>query len=89
MDLYFDESTILDSLDLAQLRLKPTGGTRKIICYMSIGEAESYRWYWKPYWSVTPPSFLVGEDPDWLDNYTVRYWDPNWQGVICTGNDSI
>ncbi|HET6993094.1 MAG TPA: endo alpha-1,4 polygalactosaminidase [Bacteroidia bacterium] len=88
MDLFFDESTMINSADLALLRYKPTGGMRKLICYMSIGEAESYRWYWKPYWNVTPPSFLVAEDPDWLDNYNVRYWDQDWQGIICNGNDS-
>jgi cysteinyl-tRNA synthetase len=88
MDLFFDENTSIDANDLAQLRTKPGGGTRKLICYMSIGEAESYRWYWKPYWNVTPPSFLVAEDPDWLDNYNVRYWDTNWQGIICNGEDS-
>jgi cysteinyl-tRNA synthetase len=88
LDLFYDENTILTSGDLARLRNKPNGGTRKLICYMSIGEAESYRWYWKPVWSVTPPSFLVGENPDWLNNYTVRYWDPAWQYIICGNSDS-
>lgn len=88
MDLYFDETTIIDSTDLARIRVKESGGSRKIICYMSIGEAESYRWYWKPYWNVTPPSFLVAEDPYWIDNFSVRYWDPNWQSIICGPDDS-
>jgi cysteinyl-tRNA synthetase len=83
LDLFYDDHTTLNSTDLARLRVKPNGGSRKLICYMSIGEAENYRWYWKPFWNVTPPSFLVGEDPDWLNNYTVRYWDPAWQYIIC------
>lgn len=88
VDLFFDDNTMLNADDLNRLRIKPNGGTRKVLCYMSIGEAENYRWYWKPVWNVTPPSFLVGEDPDWLNNYTVRYWDPAWQYIICSGPDS-
>jgi cysteinyl-tRNA synthetase, unknown class len=88
MDLFFDETTLLDSTDLARIRVKETGGSRKIICYMSIGQAETYRWYWKPFWNVTPPQFLVAEDPYWIDNFHVRYWDPNWQSIICGPGDS-
>jgi cysteinyl-tRNA synthetase len=88
LDLFFDENTMLNTDDLNRLRYKTNGGERKLICYMSIGEAESYRPYWKPFWNVTPPSFLLGEDPDWVNNYTVKYWDPNWQSIICGNSDS-
>ncbi len=88
MDLYFDETTMINAADLNRIHTKLNGGNRKVICYMSIGEAESYRWYWKPYWNAAPPSFIVAEDPDWIDNFSVRYWDPNWQAIICGMNDS-
>jgi cysteinyl-tRNA synthetase len=88
MDISYDELTFITPSDLNRMRTKVHGGTRKIICYMSIGEAETYRWYWKPYWKATPPSFLVAEDPYWPDNFSVRYWDTNWQGIICNSNDS-
>lgn len=88
IDLFFDEETQLTAADLARLRVKPQGGTRKIICYMSIGEAERYRWYWKPSWDAVQPSFIVAEDPYWTDNYFVRYWDKGWQETICGNNDS-
>jgi cysteinyl-tRNA synthetase len=88
IDLYFDETTALDSTDLNRIRIKEGGGTRKILCYMSIGEAESYRPYWKPFWNTAPPSFIVSEDPYWTDNFNVRYWDPAWQNIICGENDS-
>ena len=32
---------------LARLKTKKNGGKRLLICYMSIGEAEDYRWYWQ------------------------------------------
>lgn len=88
IDLCFNETTMLDAADLERIRFRPNGSRCKILCYMSIGEAESYRFYWKPYWNVTPPSFLVAEDPYWIDNFSVRYWDPNWQSIICGPGDS-
>jgi len=67
---------------IAQLRTKPGGGRRLVLCYMSIGEAEDYRWYWQPGWESDPPSWLGPENPDWPGDYLVRYWDPEWQGII-------
>lgn len=88
IDLYFDQDNRLDTADLNRIRRGSGAQNRKILCYMSIGEAERYRWYWRPYWNATPPSFLVAEDPYWPDNFSVRYWDPNWQAIICGQGDS-
>ena len=88
MDLFFDGNDAFTAADLARLRTKASGATRKLVCYMSIGEAENYRWYWKPFWYATPPPFLVADDPQWAGNYIVRYWDPSWQQIICGANDS-
>ncbi|MFW5487773.1 MAG: MJ1477/TM1410 family putative glycoside hydrolase [Desulfovibrio sp.] len=51
---------------------------KKVLCYFSIGEAETYRFYWNQSWGKTPPSFLGLENPDWPGNYKVRYWQPQW-----------
>ena len=88
IDLYFNEDEIVDTADLNRIRRGHNGSLCKILCYMSTGEAEAYRWYWKPYWYVTPPEFLVAENPSWPDNFVVRYWDPNWQNIICGSGDS-
>ncbi len=53
-----------------------------VLCYLSIGEAETYRSYWKPAWSKQPPDFLGPENPDWPGNFKVRYWVPEWQAII-------
>jgi cysteinyl-tRNA synthetase len=87
IDAYFDTTEALTAADLARLRTKPQGGTRLVLAYMSIGQAESYRWYWKPFWLASPPAFLVEEDPYWNANYYVNYWDPAWKHII-TGNDA-
>ena len=53
-----------------------------IISYMSIGEAEDYRFYWQSDWEVGNPVWLDAENPNWKGNYKVRYWDKNWQAII-------
>lgn len=64
------------------------GGDKLILCYMSIGQAEDYRFYWQPEWKEDPPSWLDEPDPDWHGDYWVRYWDPSWQEIIFGTPDS-
>ncbi len=94
MDAFTDSGTFLYTAEqIKTLKKKANGGTRLVIAYMSIGEAESYRWYWKSDWtdssgiSNAAPAWLDAENPDWNGNYKVRYWDSDWQSVIY-GNDS-
>lgn len=58
------------------------------IAYLSIGEAENYRFYWNDDWeerkdsnefTAIAPSWLGHTNPDWRGNYKVRYWDPDWR----------
>jgi len=58
------------------------GGEKIVLCYMSIGQAETYRFYWQREWGKTPPAWLDESDPDWAGDYWVRYWDPDWQTII-------
>ncbi len=87
IDLFYDE-TELSSAEVASLKTKDNGGNRLVIAYMSIGEAESYRYYWQAEWTSSPPSWLAGENPDWPGNYKVRYWNAAWQDLIFGGNGS-
>ncbi len=68
--------------EVALLKTKSNGGHRLVIAYMSIGEAEDYRYYWDTDWNSHPPSWLKEENPDWEGNYKVAYWDPGWQSII-------
>lgn len=90
IDLFFgnEDPQPLTAADVARLRTKPGGGTRTLLCYMSIGQAERYRYYWSAGWTALPPDFIEVEDPNWLDNYYVHYWDPAWQDVICGSGNS-
>jgi len=87
MDLFFNDGTAFSAAEIAGLKTKSNGGKRLVICYLSIGEAEDYRYYWKADWKTHPPLWLDGENPDWPGNYKVKYWDPQWQAMIY-GNDS-
>jgi cysteinyl-tRNA synthetase len=52
------------------------------VAYISVGEAEDYRFYWDPSWWDAPPPWLGAENPDWPGNYKVRFWDPEWQAIV-------
>ncbi len=73
---------------IASLR-KTAGGTRTLLAYLSVGEAEDYRFYWNgwkaplsvPPWSGTPP-FLGPENNEWKGNYLVDYRSPAWKKVL-------
>ena len=67
------------SFSASDIDLMKANGTKKIISYVSIGEAEDYRDYWQAGWSKAPPAWLDRENPDWAGNYKVRYWDADWQ----------
>jgi len=66
-------------------------GNRKVLAYLSIGEAETYRFYWNPAWTdqgandPDRPAWLGPVDPAFRDNSKVRYWDPAWQAILFGG----
>ncbi len=78
------ESGELTAQEVAALR----GGGQIVLAYLSIGEAEDYRYYWDPAWADQPapdpdaPSWLGPTNPDWAGNYKVRYWEAAWQAIL-------
>lgn len=66
---------------------------RKVIAYVSIGEAEDYRPYWVKEWNdrsaAGPPTWLGTENPDWPGNYRVNYWRAEWQKIILNAIDDV
>ncbi len=49
-----------------------------VLAYLSIGEAEDYRFYWEKSWDQKKPAFIGPENPDWPGNYKVKYWYKKW-----------
>ena len=73
--------------------LKASG--KRVLAYLSIGEAEDYRFYFNPSWIEEHPASTCGKrktkqsprwlddsNPNWCGNYKVRYWKRPWQHII-------
>jgi len=85
MDL-FHEGEPFTATEIESLKHKWNGGRRLVLCYMSIGEAEDYRYYWDSGWETDRPSWIEAENDGWEGNYLVRYWESAWQEILY-GND--
>jgi cysteinyl-tRNA synthetase len=60
-----------------------------VLAYMSIGEAEDYRWYWAQNEQNGAREWLGRENKRWRGNYAVRFWHPQWQAIILDYADRI
>lgn len=78
------DDTAFKPSDVKLMQTRSGGGRKLVVSYMSIGEAEDYRYYWNAAWkkAKTRPTWLDDENPDWEGNYKVRFWEPDWQRVI-------
>lgn len=65
------------------------GGEKIVLAYMSVGEAEDYRFYWEDWWAPGNPPWLDVENPDWPGNYKVHYWNPGWQAIVFGYTDRL
>ncbi len=52
------------------------------LAYISIGEAEKYRFYWRDEWQQQPPEWLGKENEYWPGNWAVQYWRPEWRQIV-------
>ncbi len=92
--LVIDPESHGEPLTPAQVARLKQGGKR-VLAYVSVGEAERYRAYWRKVWDKKAPPWLGPGNPDWPGNYKVRYWLPAWQklmrqrlaGVVAAGFD--
>lgn len=67
--------------DLLQIKRKKN----LVMAYLSLGEAESYR----PYFKDLPSGLLLEENPHWKGNYTVKYWDKVWHEIIYANPNAL
>jgi cysteinyl-tRNA synthetase len=80
----------LTAADVERLKFKPDGTRRVVLAYMSIGEAENYRYYWHAWWNdawgipnpVGKPAWRGQQNARWDGNYAVKFWEPGWQEII-------
>ena len=91
LDTSFAGDTPWERADLDAIRSGKAG--RKVVAYISIGEAEDYRSYWQPEWgsggkrTAAAPAWLGIENPEWKGNYQVKYWNAEWQKLMLAAID--
>jgi cysteinyl-tRNA synthetase len=87
---YSADGSAAQAFSAQQVRaLRAAHPLRRVVAYLSIGQAESYRGYWQRSWRPSSPAWLGQQDPDWPGNYWVKYWDSAWQQVIYHYLDAI
>ncbi|MFV1884386.1 MAG: endo alpha-1,4 polygalactosaminidase [Balneola sp.] len=79
---------MLTKEEISSIKRKADGSPRLIISYLSIGEAEDYRYYWKEAWNTKEPGWLGDENPNWKGNYKVKYWMDSWKQIILGNEES-
>ena len=93
LDATFAGDTPWEQTDLDTIRSGKAG--RKMVAYLSIGEAEDYRSYWQSDWvssgkrTAAAPVWLGIENPDWKGNYQVKYWSADWQKLMLPAIDDV
>jgi cysteinyl-tRNA synthetase len=81
IDLYFG-NTPFNKAEIAQLKTKANGGKRLVICYMNIGAAENWRYYWERDWEIGNPSWIKKHYENYDNEFWVQYWHKDWQHII-------
>ena len=91
LDATFAGDTPWEQSDLDTIRRGKAG--RKVVAYLSIGEAEDYRPYWQSEWvsngkrTAAAPVWLGIENPEWKGNFQVKYWNADWQKLMLEAID--
>ncbi|MFH2096131.1 MAG: endo alpha-1,4 polygalactosaminidase [Bacteroidota bacterium] len=96
MDMTYDGLDEFSAQQIQDIRSGLNGGKGGyVLAYMSIGEAEDYRFYWDEAWtkrngnpSADAPEWLYKENPDWEGNYKVLYWKDEWKNIIFGNEDA-
>ena len=79
VDLFVVDPDELSRAKVHVSSLKVKNG--QVLAYVSVGEAEAYRTYWQGSWRQAPPAWMAEENPNWKDNFKVKYWNSEWQAI--------
>lgn len=83
--------------EMETMKSRSPGQARTVLAYLSIGEAEDYRYYFNSAWtggigsqpSAEAPCWLGLTNPEWEGNYKVQYWSEEWQQIVLGYVDKI
>jgi cysteinyl-tRNA synthetase len=68
--------------EVERLKRKPGGGRRIVLAYLPVGETDTKRWYWPQEWREAVPEWVGPDNPDWPGSRHVRFWHPQWRGLV-------
>ncbi|RZJ33503.1 MAG: hypothetical protein EOO51_13520 [Flavobacterium sp.] len=88
IDLFFNNNVAFTKSEIEKLKIKANGGRRLVVCYLNIGSAESWRYYWKKGWKLHSPEFLEKQYQGYENEYWVQYWNRQWQQIIFGNKNS-
>ncbi|TYB31090.1 MAG: hypothetical protein FXF47_05910 [Candidatus Mcinerneyibacterium aminivorans] len=88
IDLFFNKE-IINKKEVNSLKKKNNGKKRIVLSYLSVGEAENYRYYWKRKWNYKKPSFVLKQNERWPNSYIVKFWDMRWVDILKDYLDKI
>ncbi|MBN1780404.1 endo alpha-1,4 polygalactosaminidase [bacterium] len=83
-----DDETAFTAGEINTLKNSSWAG-KSVLAYLSIGEAEDYRFYWESSWKPGNPGWLLQENPEWEGNFKVEFWDLAWRNIIFSYIDRI
>lgn len=78
----------LEPAEVERLKTGPDGKRRFVVAYLSVGESEEFRFYWRDEWKTAPPDWLGEENCAWPKARRVRYWLPGWKSINFKSADS-
>ncbi|MBI3232992.1 MAG: hypothetical protein HYZ42_02955 [Bacteroidetes bacterium] len=88
IDLDFNSTTVWLKSEIDLLKVKANGKRRLVLSYMSIGQAQTKRFYFTSQLLTNPPLWLSNQDEKNKEFYNIRYWDSDWQNIMFGSDDS-
>ncbi len=84
--------TPFSKADVDEMRTRRDGSKRLVVSYMSVGEGETYRWYWQKGWEGEDkskrPSWLVAPNCAWPGAWSIKFWEDGWKDIVYRGKES-
>ena len=59
-----------------------------VLCYINIGQAESFRDYWQVEWNEDKPDWIKDEDAYWGDNFNIDFSSQEWKDILLNFDNS-
>jgi cysteinyl-tRNA synthetase len=80
---YSSDRTAAGEFTSAQIdALRSSQCSPRVVAYVSVGQAQNYRFYWQPGWGQGNPSWIGEVDPDRPTDFSVQFANPAWRQIM-------